>query len=55
MYVYVYILQEDSEISGEGIYYLIFNNCMRLRIANNQFIEFYWTQFTKINVNTLKS
>lgn len=25
MYVHVYILQEDSEISGEGIYYLIFN------------------------------
>lgn len=38
---------------GYTFQYLI--SCVRLRIADNQFIEFCWTQFPKINVNALKS
>lgn len=46
MYVYVYVLNEDSQINVEGVYYLIFNK-LRLRIANNRFYRVLWDTVRK--------
>lgn len=46
----------DSQIRVEGVCYLLFSKSCEtyLRIAVTS-LEFYWTQFTKVNVDALKS
>lgn len=55
MYLCVCTLSWRTQITVEGIYYLIVNTLYDLPGYQITSLEFYWTQLTKVNVDALKS